>query len=168
MAIILGEHQYGKAESRLVRIFRDLPRHEIRDLNVTTALRGPWNAAYLQGDQSNVLPTDSQKNTAYAFAKSKGIDSIETFGLDLARHFVDDIDPVVGARIEIEEYEWERAVVDGSEHDHTWLRKGQEIRTAAITVDPTDTYVIGGLKDLVLLKSTGSMSSTKWRARSRP
>jgi len=156
MAIILGDHQYGKAESRLVRIYRDQPRHVIRDLNVTTALRGPFEPAYLIGDQSNVLPTDTQKNTAYAFAKSRGIEAIEQFGLDLARRFVHDIDPVEGARVEIEEYAWERAIVDGSEHDHTWLRKGQEIRTAAITVDSSGEYVIAGLKDLVILKSTGS------------
>ena len=81
MAIILGDNQYGKAESRLVRIYRDSARHEIRDLNVTTALRGTFEPAYLVGDQSNVLPTDTQKNTAFAFAKSKGIDSIESFGL---------------------------------------------------------------------------------------
>jgi urate oxidase len=156
MAIILGDHQYGKAESRVVRIFRDQARHEIRDLNVTTAMRGPFEPAYLVGDQSNVLPTDTQKNTAFAFAKSKGVQSIEQFGLDLAHHFVGNVDPIDGARIEIEEYAWERAIVDGVEHDHTWLRKGQEIRTAAITVDATGEYVIGGLKDLVLLKSTGS------------
>jgi urate oxidase len=156
MAIILGNHQYGKAESRLVRIYRDQPRHEIRDLNVTTALRGDFADAYLTGDQAKVLPTDSQKNTVYAFAKSKGVEAIEDFGLDLARHFVGDFEPVSGARIEVEEYLWERAVVDGAEHDHTWLRKGQEIRTAAITVDAKGEYVVGGLKDLVLLKSTGS------------
>lgn len=156
MAIILGDFQYGKAESRVVRIYRDQARHEIRDLNVTTALRGPFAPAYLAGDQSNVLPTDTQKNTAFAFAKSKGIESIEKFGLELARHFVQDVEPVEGARIEIEEYAWERAVVDGVEHDHTWLRKGQEIRTAAITVDASGEHVVGGFKDLVLLKSTGS------------
>ncbi|NEM91432.1 factor-independent urate hydroxylase [Galbitalea soli] len=156
MAIILGDNQYGKAESRLVRIYRDSPRHEIRDLNVTTALRGPFEPAYLAGDQSNVLPTDTQKNTAYAFAKSKGVEAIETFGLELARHFVGDVSPVTGARIEIEEYAWERAVVNGAEHDHTWLRKGPEIRTAAITVDASGEHVVGGLKELVILKSTGS------------
>lgn len=156
MAIILGDNQYGKAESRLVRIYRDSARHEIRDLNVTTALRGPFEPAYLVGDQSNVLPTDTQKNTAFAFAKSKGITSIESFGLELARHFVNDVDPVEGARIEIEEYAWERAIVDGAEHDHTWLRKGQEIRTAAVTADASGEYVIGGFKELVILKSTGS------------
>ena len=156
MAIILGENQYGKAESRVVRIYRDTARHEIRDLNVTTALRGPFGPAYLVGDQSNVLPTDTQKNSAFAFAKSEGIHSIEDFGLGLARHFVHDVAPVTGARIEMEEYAWQRAVVDGAEHDHTWTRLGQETRTAAVTVDATGEYVIGGFKDLIILKSTGS------------
>ncbi|MFP7832658.1 factor-independent urate hydroxylase [Marisediminicola sp. LYQ134] len=160
MAIVLGSHQYGKAESRLVRFRRDSARHEIQDLNVSTSLRGSFAEAHLYGDQSQVLPTDTQKNTAYAYAKSVGIESIETFGLALARHFVDDIDPVTGARIEIEQYGWTRAVVDGAEHDHTWVRAGEEVRTAAITVDGTGddrhVHVVGGLKDLVLLKSTGS------------
>jgi urate oxidase len=156
MAIILGDNQYGKAESRLVRIYRDQARHDIRDINVSTALRGPFAPAHLEGNQSNVLPTDTQKNTAYAFAKSQGVEAIETYGLNLARHFVHDVDPVEGARIEIEEFAWTRAVIDGVEHDHTWTRTGAETRTAAITVNATGEHVIGGLKDLVLLKSTGS------------
>ena len=32
MTIVLGPNQYGKAENRLVRVYRDTPRHEIRDL----------------------------------------------------------------------------------------------------------------------------------------
>ena len=31
MSIVLGSHQYGKAETHLVRITRDSPRHEIVD-----------------------------------------------------------------------------------------------------------------------------------------
>ncbi len=154
--IMLGNNQYGKAENRVVRICRDTPRHQIRDINVSTCLRGDFSAAYLVGDQSAVLPTDSQKQTAYAYAKQEGLHSIEDYGLALARHFTSDVDPVEGARIEIEEYAWERVVVDGTEHDHTWTRKGQEIRTAAITVDAEGECVVAGLKDMVLLKSTGS------------
>ena len=160
MGNILSDHQYGKAETHLVRIVRDTPRHEIRDLNVTTALRGDFEAAYLTGDQSAVLPTDTQKNTAYAFAKSHGISSPEDYGLALATHFVEDVAPVSGARIEIEEFSWARVVVDGVEHDHTWTRTGPAIRTAAITVEQTSSgltrHVISGLKDFVILKSTGS------------
>jgi urate oxidase len=154
--IILGKNQYGKAENRVVRIYRDTPRHEIHDVNVSTCLRGDFSAAHLAGDQSEVLPTDTQKQTAYAYAKEKGLTSIEDYGLALARHFVHDVEPVTGARIEIDEYAWERAVVDGAEHNHTWIRKGQEVRTAAVTVDGDGEWVIGGFKDLVILKSTGS------------
>jgi urate oxidase len=154
--IILGKNQYGKAENRVVRIYRDTPRHEIHDVNVSTCLRGDFSAAHLAGDQSEVLPTDTQKQTAYAYAQEKGLTSIEDYGLALARHFVHDVEPVTGARIEIDEYAWERAVVDGAEHNHTWIRKGQEVRTAAVTVDGDGEWVIGGFKELVVLKSTGS------------
>ncbi|HEV2633853.1 MAG TPA: urate oxidase [Actinocrinis sp.] len=160
MAIVLGPNRYGKAENRVVRIYRDSPRHEIRDISVSTALRGEFAAAHLRGDQGAVLPTDSQKQTAYAYAKEKGLVSIEDYGLALARHFVDDVEPVRAARVEIEEFAWERVLVDGAEHDHTWVRRGQEVRTAAITVEGVgeeqQTWVVGGFKDLMILKSTGS------------
>ncbi|MCD2112055.1 urate oxidase [Rhodococcus rhodochrous] len=158
--IVLGPHRYGKAENRVVRIVRDTDRHEIRDLNVSSCLHGDFDTAHLEGDQGTVLPTDSQKQTIYSYAKEKGVEFVEEYGLALARHFVDDVEPVRSARIEIEEYAWERVVVDGAGHDHTWTRKGSEVRTAAITVEDTGTdrreWVVGGLKDLVVLKSTGS------------
>jgi urate oxidase len=160
MAIVLGPNRYGKAENRVVRIYREAPRHEVRDLNVSTALRGRFEAAHTDGDQSQVLPTDSQKQTVYAYAKTKAWDSIEQYALELARHFVDDIDPVHSARVEIEQFGWERVLVDGAEHDHTWVRRGPEVRTTAVTVDGSGkdqrTWIVGGIKDLTILKSTGS------------
>ncbi|MEZ0449336.1 factor-independent urate hydroxylase [Cellulomonas sp. ICMP 17802] len=156
MTARLQSHQYGKAETRVVRVVRDTPRHEIRDLNVSTALRGNFAEAYLEGDQSAVLPTDTQKNMAFAYAKRHGVASPEHFATLLARHFVDDVAPVSGARVDVQEYAWVRVEVDGVEHDHTWVRSGQEVRTASVTVDDTGTTVIAGLKDLTVLKSTGS------------
>lgn len=160
MGISLGPNQYGKAENRVVRIYRDTSRHEIRDLNVSTSLRGDFAAAHLVGDQGTVLPTDTQKNTVYAYAKSKGIASPEAFALVLGRHFVDDVAPVSGARIEAHEYAWERIEVDGAPHDHAFVRRGQEVRTTIVTVDgkspQQQAWVVSGLQDLVVLKSTGS------------
>jgi urate oxidase len=156
MAIVLGDNQYGKAENHLVRIHRDQARHQIRDLTVSTALRGDFAAAHLHGDQSQVLPTDTQKNTCFAFAKSHGVGEIEDYALTLGRHFVDDVEPVRGARIEVEELGWERVRVGGEDHDHTWVRRGPEVRTTVVTVEGPDAWVVSGLRDLVLLKSTGS------------
>src|SRR5215475_7777725 len=119
MAIVLGEDQYGKAETRVVRIYRDAERHEIRDLNVSTALRGDFAAAYMTGDQAKVLPTDSQKNTSFAFAKERGVGEIEDYALALASHFTDDIPSVTRARVDVDEYRWERVPVNGTGHAHT-------------------------------------------------
>lgn len=156
MSIVLGANQYGKAENRLVRIYRETARHEIRDVTVSTALRGDFAAAHLHGDQATVLPTDTQKNTAYAFAKEHGLRAIEDYALTLARHFVDDVEPVHGARISVDEHAWERVPVGGEGHDHTWVRRGAEVRTTAVDVSADATEVVSGLRDLVLLKSTGS------------
>jgi len=152
MAIVLGPNQYGKAETRVVRVYRDTPRHEIRDLNVSTALRGDFEAAHTTGDQAAVLPTDSQKNTVFSFAEEKGVGAIEDFGLMLADHFVAETPAVSGARIEIDEYAWDRI----ADHDHSFVRRGQDVRTTVVTVDATGSWVVSGLKDLVIAKTTGS------------
>ncbi|MBH0778260.1 factor-independent urate hydroxylase [Nocardia bovistercoris] len=158
--IVLADNRYGKAENRIVRIYRDDARHEIRDLNVSTELRGDFADAYVEGDQRKVLPTDSQKQTAYAYAKRPGAQPVEDYALALAAHFVDEIEPVRRARVEVDEYAWQRVTVGKLEHDHTWVRSGPEIRTVTVTVDGAGVdqraWVIGGVKDLVILKSTGS------------
>jgi urate oxidase len=160
MGIVLGPTQYGKAETRVVRIYRDGPEHRIRDLNVSTALRGDFDDAHLSGDQARVLPTDTQKNTVYAYAKEKGVGAIEEFALALARHFVEDVEPVRMARVDIDEYGWERAIAEGEPHPHAFVRSGQEIRMATAIVAKAGTtrltWVLSGLRDLVVLKSTGS------------
>lgn len=160
MAIVLGPNQYGKAENRVVRVYRDTDRHRIRDLNVSSALRGRFEDAHVDGDQKDVLPTDTQKNTVFAFAKEKGVASIEEFALALADHFVEGTPAVAGARIEIEEYSWDRIPVDGAGHDHSFVRGGSGVRTTAVTVDGSGAdrraQVVSGIKDLVVLKTTGS------------
>jgi urate oxidase len=160
VAYVLAAHQYGKAETRVVRIYRDADQHQIRDLNVSTCLRGDFADAYLHGDQASVLPTDSQKNTAYAFALERGVTDIETYALALARHFADEIEPVRGARVDVEEYKWDRVRVAGDDYPHAFVRSGQEARTTSVTVEGRGpgqrVWVLSGLRDLVLLKSTGS------------
>ncbi|MGH3434558.1 MAG: factor-independent urate hydroxylase, partial [Thermocrispum sp.] len=156
MTIRLGENQYGKAETRLVRIDRDGDVHAITDLTVSTALAGDLADSHLTGDNAKVLPTDSQKNTVFAFAQEHGVGEIEEFGLRLARHFVASQEPIHRARVRIEQHFWDRIDVDGKPAPHSFRRSGAETRTAAVTVDGEQAWVVSGLKDLVVLNSTGS------------
>ncbi|PAZ16829.1 urate oxidase [Streptomyces sp. SA15] len=152
---ILGQNQYGKAENRVVKITRDGATHHIKDLNVSVSLSGDMDEVHYSGSNANVLPTDTTKNTVYAFAKEHGIESAEQFGIHLARHFVTSQDPIHRARIRIEEYAWERIEASG-EGAHSFVRKGQETRLAQITYDGSSWEVVSGLKDLTVMNSTDS------------
>nr|WP_270892003.1 hypothetical protein [Streptomyces sp. DHE17-7] len=77
-------------------------------MNVSVALSGDMEEVHRSGSNANVLPTDTTKNTVFAFAKEHGIESAEDLGVKLARHFVDNNEPIHRARIRIEEYGWER------------------------------------------------------------
>ncbi|GGK76419.1 factor-independent urate hydroxylase [Streptomyces flaveus] len=152
---ILGQNQYGKAENRVVRVTRDGATHHIKDLNVSVSLSGDMDEVHYSGSNANVLPTDTTKNTVYAFAKEHGIDSAEQFGIHLARHFVTSQQPIHRARIRIEEYAWER-IENSGEGTHSFVRKGQETRLTQITYDGEQWEVVSGLKDLVVMNSTNS------------
>lgn len=156
MGIVMGPNQYGKAEVHMVAVDRSTPRHTIKDLTVSSSLRGNLDSAHLTGDNSKVLPTDTQKNTVFAFAKEAPVGEIEDFALRLGEHFVSTADGISGARILIDEQSWERISVDGTGHDHSFSRSSDEKRTTAVTIDGEQAHVVSGLRDLVVLKSTGS------------
>jgi len=150
VAIVLGPNRYGKAETRLVRVFRDDDTHRLADLNVSIALSGDLAATHLTGDNAGVLPTDTMKNTVYAFAKEYGVGEPEEFGLLLAMHFVAGQPQVRAAKVAIEAYDWERL------GPHSFRRRADFVRTADVTVTVDQQQVVSGLRDLVLLNSTAS------------
>ena len=160
MGVVLGANQYGKSENRVVRVNRDTDRHEIRDLNVSTWLRGDFAEAHTSGDQANVLPTDTQKNTAFAYAKEHGVTSPEDYAIALGRHFLDAAPAATEALVRVDEYAWDRIEVDGEGHNHSFVRRGTETRRTWVTVegrgDEQRVWVVSGFCDLVVFKSTGS------------
>ena len=149
--VVLGRNQYGKAEVRLVKVSRDTERHALEDLSVTSQLHGDFESAHIDGDNSKVVATDTQKNTVYAFAKD-GVGSPEEFLLRLGRHFTESFDWVSGGRWEAEQYFWDRI----NDHDHAFSRNKSETRTAVLLADGADWTLVAGLEDLTVLKSTGS------------
>ncbi|HEV2348205.1 MAG TPA: urate oxidase [Actinocrinis sp.] len=153
--VVLGPTRYGKAEVRLVHVARSGAEHTIRDLNVSVALCGDQADTHLSGDNTKVLTTDAQKNAVYALAKRHGVDAIEDFAQLLARHFLTTCPYISHARVAVDEYAWDR--IPGAQSRHSFVRSGREVRTALVHADAAgDSSVVSGLKDLVVLNSTGS------------
>jgi urate oxidase len=149
--VILSTNQYGKAENRVVRVTRDTDRHEVADLNVTSQLRGDFEAAHIDGDNSHVVATDTQKNTIFAFAKD-GISSPEAFLLRLADHFTGSFDWVSGGRWAADQFGWTRI----NDHDHAFYRGSPEIRTAVLVRDDGVDTMLSGFYGLTVMKTTQS------------
>ena len=153
----LGGNQYGKAEVRLVHVARGAgPAGEdlLRDWNVSTSLSGDLADTHLTGSNAKVLPTDSQKNKAYALAKELGGDvEPEAFGLELASFFVSSQEPITRARVRVEEYGWTPIGAGG----HSFARSGDLVRTTVVQVDAAlGTSVVSGLEDLTVMNTTAS------------
>ncbi|GAA4371751.1 factor-independent urate hydroxylase [Paeniglutamicibacter cryotolerans] len=150
-SIILGKNQFGKAEVRVVKVTRDSARHTIEDLNVSSQLHGDFENAHLDGDNAHVVPTDTQKNTVYSFARD-GVGSPEAFLGRLGKHFTSEFAWVNGGRWSAEQYFWDRI----EDHDHSFSRNKSEVRTAALEVENGRFHFLAGIRDLTVLKSTGS------------
>ena len=153
--IVLGQNNYGKSEVRLVKVKRDTGRHELRDLTVDVALEGDFEAAYVRGDNTGLLATDTMRNTVYALAKGQLTGSIEEFGLKLVDHFLE-ASPTVGrVRVRIAEHPWNRIEANGRGHEHSFVRGSGE-RLAMVRGDATGARVEAGVDDLLVLKTTNS------------
>ena len=135
--------RYGKSRIRLVKVRRPpAPSpHEIVDLSLDIQLEGAFDAVYVDGDNSGCLPTDTMKNTVYAFARRDPIDHVEAFGLRLAEHFADK-PRVSRVRVAAAEHRWERLSIGGRPHPHAFVQPGTEQWTAVITRDANGCEVI--------------------------
>jgi urate oxidase len=99
------------------------------------------------------------KNTVYALGKSHPLLTIESFALDLARHFVGTNRQVSTASVSVVVPVWERMLVDGKPHPHTFMQAGSERRTCAAQHDRRGARVRSGIDQLAILKTAGSAFS---------
>ena len=156
---MLADTSYGKSGVRLVRVTRRGDRHVLRDLTVAIKFEGDYDASYVDGNNSDVLPTDTMKNTVYAFAARGPLEEPENFGLGLADHFLERNPKLHRVTIDLTEHLWGRIVVDGREHGHAFVREGPDSRTAQLRVDRQEAQVRAGVAGLIILKSAQSAFS---------
>jgi urate oxidase len=151
-----GNNAYGKNAVNLSKIIRHKEYHEFRQISVNIALEGDFETVHTLGDNSKILPTDTQKNTVYALAKEHFTDSIEGFGLYLANHFTSNNAQLSQVKIEITEHLYHRPSFNGVKHPHAYVSSGNEKRTTQIIQNAHSITVTSGIKDLLILKTTDS------------
>lgn len=64
---------YGKDMVKVLRIQRDGKFHIIKEVATSVQLTLSSKKDYLHGDNSDIIPTDTIKNTVHVLAKFKGV-----------------------------------------------------------------------------------------------
>lgn len=156
MSARLSWNTYGKAAVRLVKVDRRGTRHDLHDLTVEVRLQGSFEAAHTTGDNAQVLPTDTMKNTVYALARQGPVAPPEAFAERLAHHFLGACPAARRAVVAIAVQGWHRAEVGGTPHDHAFVGGSSERRLAWATAHEAGTQQEAGVDGLGLLKTADS------------
>lgn len=154
--MILASHNYGKQRIRVLKVLRDSSRHEVKELDCGVRLEGDFEDSVLTGDNRAVVPTDTMKNTVHALAHEHLGMQTEPFARLMAEHFLDRYRQVSRVTIETTERRWDRMIVDGKPHEHSFT--GSEVRPVVkvIAARGEEAVVESGITELLIMKSTGS------------
>ncbi|OMP06884.1 Uricase [Corchorus olitorius] len=156
------EQRHGKARVRVGRVWRSSDqggnrRHFLVEWNVNISLLSNCLPSYLRDDNSDIVATDTMKNTVYVKAKECQEQlSAEEFAILLGKHFTSFYPQVYTAIVKIVEKPWERVSVNGQPHEHGF-KLGSEKHTAEAIVQKSGILQLtSGIEGLALLKTTQS------------
>lgn len=145
----LGTNSWGKSAVRVSKVHRGAEGDAFSDVTVQLLLEGEVEAAYRDGDNSAVIPTDTMRNTIYVLAQERLGTDLEDFGRVLTEHFLP-VDGVDAVQVRLEEARWRRVGPTG------FLGGGSERRIARRHADGDGEAVWGGIDGLMVLKTTDS------------
>ncbi|XP_023349409.1 uricase isoform X2 [Eurytemora carolleeae] len=158
MEYVIVDKEYGKAGVKLLFASKVGKKHSIKELEVETSLTLASEKDYKYGDNSDIIATDSQKNTVYVLAKQFGVESLEKFGIILANHFITKYPWVLRARVALSQTPWKRIQdPEGVEHNHAFFNSPSSTRIAEVIMDRTRVpKVRSGIRGLTVIKTTQS------------
>ena len=153
----LGKNSYGKARVRVMKVVRHADHHAMKEWNVQVLLSGEFDTCFETGDNSQILPTDTMKNTVYSLARQSSAETLEAFALELVSYLLSNNKQVTEAAVSIEEKSWSRMSLDGGLHPTTYKLGGPELQTVEVKRTPGDVPLItSGIDGLMILKTTKS------------
>jgi urate oxidase len=161
--MILKNFTYGKGRVRVMRVARDTPRHEVRELNTQVMLDGAFSASFTSSDNSKVIATDTIKNIVNIIARDNPALDAEDFAGAIATHFLTRYDHVTAVTITTHETKWTRLTIDGAPHDHAFTLDSNGRPTVHLTATRAEKTITSGLENVTFLKSTQSGWSGFWQ-----
>lgn len=147
--------RYGKGRVRVFKILREGTVHRIKDINAAVFLEGDFASSFTAADNTKVVATDTIKNTVNVLAKDHLGDEIERFAIHLGQHFMR-YDQVHQAIIDISERDWRRMDIDHKPHPHAFMAGSEAMLFTHVTWTRSNQVVQSGVRDMLILKSTGS------------
>ena len=139
-----------------MQVSRRGDRHDIRDLTVAIAFAGEYDTSYTDGDNRDVLPTDTMKNTVYALAARDHAGEPEEFGMILGRHFIERNPKLQRVSVDLIDHPWGHIADGAREHGQAFMRRGPEVRTARVVTDREGASATAGVAELIIMKTSRS------------
>lgn len=146
----LGTNQWGKSAVRLSKLIRGDDQDEFLDLEFSVLMTGDVGAAYLEGDNAAVLPTDTTRNTIYALAQDRLTEDLESFATVICDHMLAKTG-IESTEVVIRQRRWRREGTTG------FTGGGSERRLARVRGEGSGSRETeAGIEALVVLKTGGS------------
>jgi urate oxidase len=151
----IAASSHGEARLRMLRLVRRGDRHDPRELTVSFRLEGDFEPAFIDGRSDTLLPGEALKNLVYRITREQGTRDIEALGLALAADVLQRQASLTRIRVDLVEQPWQRVDAGGKAQPQAFLAGSPEQRLATITTNGTQTSVVAGIDQLMLMRSAG-------------
>src|ERR1700724_1543032 len=159
----LQTNRYGKAR---VRVFKKIKKdgvHVPKELDVKTLLEGDFGDSFTKDDNKKIIATDSIKNITNVVAYHQLGTETEPFAIALCEHYLKKYAHVTSVNVETLERVWERQIVDGQPSGTNFVSSGRGIPWTQTVATRDSIETTSGVRELVVLKTSGSAWEDFWR-----
>ena len=164
MPVKLVSDRYGKSRVRVMRLTKHAAHHDraasyhdLDEWTVQLLLSGDFETAHTLGDNSQILPTDTMKNTVYFVAHETKATSIEGYAQDLIDYILTRNPQVSTAECIVHSHLWKRLTVDGQPYPTAFMHGSDEVQTTRISRSQGAAFeIVSGLDGLFVLKTAQS------------
>lgn len=160
---------YGKQSVPVLKVLKSGSGtgevHSVLDMVVQTTLFGSVQKSWLSGDNSQIVPTETQKNTCYAIALQHDFDCPEDYATMLGKDFLTRHRHLNMVEVRVQSRRWDRVnTTKGDAHNHAFTSCPEPLTATCKVVvsrltgrgNDFSVNVSSGVKNLRLLKTTQS------------